>query len=392
MSARIDELLEAAVAAGTVPGVVTVTAGRDGVLHESTAGRLSVDGDTPVGPDTMFRIASMTKAITTVAALQLVEQGRLELDQPVASVAGAFGELQVLDGFEGIEPRLRAPASQATIRQLMSHTAGLGYRFINEDLTRCQELTGLPDLLTGEKKGLLGMPLASDPGTRWEYGMSVDWLGQVVEAVTGQGLDEVLTEHVLAPLGMIDTSFAPTDEQRARLMPIHARTPDGGLAATELGWPPAPEFWPGGHGLYGTAGDYLRFLRALLAGGELDGARILAPETVELMFKPQLGDLALPDIIRTADPELTNDIQALPVRQTWGLGLQLVLEDLPGMRRAGTGNWAGLCNSYYWIDRASGVTGAIFTQLLPFFDARIVELAGGFEQEVYAAVGAAATA
>jgi methyl acetate hydrolase len=391
MGARIDELLEAAVAAGTVPGVVTVAADRGGVRHESTAGRLSVDGDAPVGPDTMFRIASMTKAITTVAALQLVEQGRLELDQPVASVAPAFGELQVLDGFDGDEPRLRAPASQATIRQLMSHSAGLGYRFLNEDLTRYQQLTGLPDLLTGEK-AMLGMPLASDPGTRWEYGLNTDWLGQVVEAVTGQGLDEVLAEHVLVPLGMADTSFAPTDEQRARLMPIHARTPDGGLVATELGWPPEPEFWPGGHGLYGTAGDYLRFLRALLGGGELDGARILAPETVELMFTPQLGELALPEIIRTADPMLTNDIQALPIPQTWGLGLHLVLEDLPGMRHAGTGDWAGICNSYYWIDRASGVTGAIFTQVLPFFDARIVELAGGFEQEVYAAVGAAATA
>lgn len=391
MGARIDELLEAAVAAGTVSGVVAVAAGRDGVTHESTAGRLSVDGDAPVGPDTMFRIASMTKAITTVAALQLVEQGRLELDQPVASVAPAFGELRVLDGFDGDEPRLRATATQATIRQLMNHTAGLGYRFLNENLTRYLQRTGLPDLLTGQK-ALLGMPLASDPGTRWEYGLSTDWLGQVVEAVTGQGLDEVLAEQVLTPLGMADSSFAPTDEQRARLMPIHVRTPEGGLVATDLDWPPAPEFWPGGHGLYGTAGDYLRFLHALLGGGELDGARILAPETVELMFTPQLGELAVPEIIRTADPTLTNDIHALPVRQTWGLGLRVVLDDLPGKRRAGTGDWMGICNSYYWIDRASGVTGAIFTQVLPFFDERIVELAGDFEQEVYAAVGAAATA
>jgi CubicO group peptidase (beta-lactamase class C family) len=391
MSAKIDELLEAAVAAGTVPGVTAVVADRDGVRQEHAAGRLSVDGDDPVGPDTMFRIASMTKAITTVAALQLVEQDRLDLDQPVASVVPAFGELQVLEGFDEDEPRLRPPATQATIRQLMTHTAGLGYRFVNEDLTRYQQLTGLPDVLSGQK-ALLDMPLATDPGTRWEYGLNTDWLGQAVEAVTGQGLDEVFAERILKPLGMTDTTFAPTDAQRARLMPIHARTPDGGLLATDLGWPPAPEFWAGGHGLYATAGDYLRFLRALLGGGELDGARILAPDTVELMFTPQIGELVVPEVIRTADPTVTNDIVALPVRQTWGLGLHLVLDDLPGMRRAGTGDWAGICNSYYWIDRTSGVTGAIFTQVLPFFDPAIIELAAAFEQEAYAALGATAAA
>jgi len=390
MGARIGELLEAAVAAGTVPGVVSVAATRDGVVDESAAGTLSVDSDAAAGPDTMFRIASMTKAVTTVAALQLVEQGRLELDQPVAAVVPAFAELQVLDGFDGDEPRMRAPASQATIRQLMCHSAGLGYRFLNEDLTRYQELAGLPDLFSGEK-GMLDMPLASDPGTCWEYGTNVDWLGQAIEAVTGQTLDAVLSEHVLGPLGMSDTTFAPSDEQRARLMAVHMRTPDG-LVVIDLDLPPEPEFWPGGHGLYATAGDYLRFLRALLGRGELDGTRILAPETVELMFTPQLGDLAVPEVIRTVDPTLTNDIESLPVPQSWGLGLQLVLDDLPGMRRAGTGNWAGIFNSYYWIDPASGVTGAIFTQVLPFFDARIVEFVGAFEQEVYTEVAAAATA
>jgi CubicO group peptidase (beta-lactamase class C family) len=390
MATRMNELLEAAVAAGTVPGVMTVAATRDGVLDESAAGRLSIDGGADVGPDTMFRIASMTKSMTTVAALQLVDEGRLELGQTVASILPAFGDLQVLDGFDGDEPRLRAPKTQATIRQLMCHAAGLGYRFLNADLLRYQEIAGIPDLLTGEKR-LFEMPLVHDPGTAWEYGTNVDWLGQVVEAITGQGLDDVFTQRIIDPLKMTDATFAPSAEQRARLMPIHLRTPEG-LVATDLGWPEVPEFWAGGHGIYATAGDYLRFLRALLNGGELDGARILAPETVEQMFTPQLGDVALPEVIHSTDPVLCNDVQALPVPETWGLGLKLVLADLPGMRHAGSGDWAGLCNSYYWIDRAGGVTGAIFTQVLPFFDAGIIELAFGFEQEVYAAVGATATA
>lgn len=389
MSARADELLQTAVSARVVPGAAALIADRDGVRHQAVAGRLTVEGDAEVGPDTTFRIASMTKAVTTVAALQLVEDGRLGLDQPVADAVPAFGELQVLEGFSGDEPVLRRPATQATVRQLMTHTAGLGYRFLNGDLARYMEIAGVPDLFSGER-AILDLPLASDPGTRWEYGLSTDWLGQVVEAGAGATLDEVFAERILGPLGMTETTFAPSEDQRSRLMRIHARTPDGGLVPIELELPTGPDFWAGGHGLYSTAGDYVRFLRALLRDGELDGARILSPETVELMFTPQIGELVLPDVIRTSDPTLSNDIPALPFRQTWGLGLHVVLEDVPGMRRAGTGDWAGLCNSYYWVDRASGVAGAFFTQVLPFFDQAIIELLMALEQETYAAHGAAA--
>lgn len=382
MSARIEELLENAVAGGVVPGAVTVVARRDGQVDVSAAG---------TDVDTMFRIASMTKLITTVAALQLVEDGRLELDQTVASVLPAFGDLQVLEGFDGDEPRLRAPETQATIRQLMSHSAGLGYRFLHADLLRYQEFAGVPDLLLGQKAGL-SLPLVHDPGTAWEYGTNTDWLGQVVERVTGQDLETVFSERIFAPLHMRDATFAPSAEQRARLMPVYLRTPEGGLDVTEIGWPDEPEFWAGGHGVYATAQDYLRFLRALLGGGELDGARILAPETVEAMFTPQLGDIQLPELLKSTDPVLSNDVPSLPFKQTWGLGLHLMLEDVPGMRRAGTGDWAGLANCYYWIDRATGVSAAILTQVLPFFDMRVIELALGIEQEVYASIGAAAPA
>jgi methyl acetate hydrolase len=387
---EIEGLLERAVQDRVVPGVVAVAGDRDRVLYEGAFGLLSVDGDAPVRQDTMIWIASMTKAIVSVAALQLIEQGSLDLEQTVEDVVPAFGELQVLEGFDGDEPRLRPPARQAMIRHLLTHTSGLGYWFANADVLRYHQITGIPDPTAG-RRALFEMPLVADPGTRWEYGISTDWLGQVVEAASGQDLATYCQEHIFSPLGMADATFQPTDEQGARMMPVHSRTPDGGLVPTPIEGPDEPEFWAGGHGVFATGADYLRFMRALLRGGELDGNRILRLETVELAFSDHLGGAVLPDVVRSAVPELSNDIQSLPVSQGWGLGFHLVLEDIPGMRRAGTGDWAGLCNCYYWIDRATGVAGAILTQVLPFFDARIVETATHFEEAVYAEVGAPAT-
>ena len=388
---RIDGVLEAAVANSVFPGVTAVVGDRDGGLYEGAFGRLSVDGEAPARPDTMIRIASMTKAFVSVAALQLLEQGRLELQQPVADVLPAFGDLQVLEGFDGDEPRLRRPSSQATIRQLLTHTAGLGYWFGNAEVLRYHQVSGIPE--PGAcKRSLFEMPLVADPGTRWEYGTNFDWLGQVVEAVSGQDLATYCQEHVFGPLGMADATFRPTDEQRARLMTVHSRTPDGGLVASPFEWPAEPEFWAGGHGAYTTAAEYLRFMRALLRDGELDGARVLRPETVELAFTDHLDGLPLPTLIRTAVPEVCNDIPSLPFAAGFGLGFHLYLEDLPGLRRAGSGDWAGLCNCYYWIDRGTGVAGALLTQVLPFFDLPILETATAFEQAVYAEVGTPATA
>jgi CubicO group peptidase (beta-lactamase class C family) len=334
----------------------------------------------------------MTKALTSAAALQLVEQGRLELGQTVASALPAFGELQLLEGFDGDQPRLRKLSREPTIQHLLTHTSGLSYWFSNPDLLRWHEVTGAPDPFTGLRR-CLDVPLVAEPGERWEYGVNTAWLGLVVEAVSGQPLEAYLTEHVFTPLGMSDATFTPGAAQRERLMDVHQRTADGGLERSEFDMPAEPELAFGGEGAYATAGDYMRFLRALLRGGELDGARILRPETVDLMFTDHLEGAPLPEVMTSAIPELTNDVPSLPCKQGWGLGLHLVLEDLPGMRRAGTGDWAGLFNSYYWVDRTSGITAAIFTQLLPFFDGRIVEtVLLPFEQAVYAEVGAPAAA
>jgi methyl acetate hydrolase len=382
----INQLLENAVSGGALPGVIAVVGDHDGTLYEGAFGHLSVDGEEPARMDTMLAIASMTKVITSVAALQLIERGRLELEQTVASVLPAFGELQVLEGFDGETPRLRAPASQPTVRQLLTHTSGLGYWFSSADLLRYHELEGLPDPITCRRAVLDGVPLVGDPGVRWEYGTSTDWLGQVVEAVSGQDLDAYCKQHIFAPLGMTDTTFSPSEHQRERMMALHARSPDGGLALSSVELPRDPEFFSGGGGSYSTAGDYLRFMRALLRDGELDGERILRPETVQLAFTDHLAGAPLPEIMRSALPELTNDVPALPVPQGWGLGLNLLLQDIPGMRRAGTGSWAGLFNCYYWIDRATGVTAAILTQVLPFFDMRIVQTMLEFNGAVFSGV------
>jgi methyl acetate hydrolase len=378
---QIDELLEGAVAGGVVPGIVAVIGNRDGVVVEADAGE--------AGPDTVFRIASMTKAMTSVAALQLVERGELALDQPVSELIRSFGNLQVLEGFDGDVPYLRPPKSPVLVRHLMTHTSGLAYWFSSPEILRWHEITGTPPVLSGKLESI-HTPLLHDPGERWTYGVSTDWLGQVIEWVSGKTLEDYLRENVWGPLDMPDATFYPSDEQRERMPALMFRTPDGELLEApfeDAEW----EFASGGGGGHATARDYTRFLRMLLRGGELDGERILEPETVELMFTDHLDGAPLPEVMESAVPELAKDVPAMPFKQGWGLGLHLLLEDIPDMRRAGSGDWAGLFNCYFWIDRRSGLTAALMTQLLPFFDDRMVETLLGFEAAVYAQVGAAAT-
>jgi CubicO group peptidase (beta-lactamase class C family) len=381
LGSNIDQLLGSAVERGVVAGAAATVVDRDGVLHSGAAGA--------AGEETMYRNASMTKAPATVGALQLVERGLLDLDAPVESILPEFGTLQVLDGFEGEEPILRAPAAKATVRQLMNHTSGCGYYFGNAALSRYAQLAGVPSPLTGLKAALMG-PLARDPGTRWEYGVSTDWLGLVVEALSGQPLDAYLDKHVYGPLGMSDSTFTLDADQEARLMDISLRTPEGGLTDIELELPSEPEWFSAGHGSCGTIGDYSRFIRAMLRDGELDGARVLAPATVAMAFTDSLGGVPLPELVESADPILTNDVPALPFKQGWGLGFLLFEEDVPGLFGRGTGSWSGIFNCYYWIDRGAGLGGVLMTQLLPFFDAGVVELLLGVQAAVYSDVAGGA--
>jgi len=375
----IRALLDRAVSSGAVHGIAATVVGRDGPLLYHAAGEAT--------ERSMFRNASMTKAVATTAALQLIEQGLLGLDATVESILPEFGKLQVLDGFDGDRPRLRPPASKATVRQLMTHSAGLGYYFLNEKLMRYHEVSGEPHVLSGLKRSL-SAPLVNDPGTAWEYGVNTDWLGLIIEKVSGQTLGSYLGQRVYEPLGMKDSTFAPRAEQRDRLLRVMQRRADGKLAPSQLDLPPAPEWDSAGHGSYGTVQDYGRFVAAWLN----DGSGILKAATVQMAMQNQLGRIKLPEMIKSRVPELSNDVPSLQVPQTWGLGFHLMLADLPGMRSSGTGDWAGIFNSYYWIDRSKGIGAVLMTQLLPFYDMRVIETLIAFEMAIYGQVGAAVPA
>lgn len=335
--AAIDEVLSAAVAAGDVPNVVAMAADRDGPVYQGAAGPRAVGEDDPITPDSSLRIASMTKMVTTVAALQQAERGNLELDAPVDTYLPQFADLGVLEGFDGDTPKLRPAGGRATVRQLITHTSGLGYWFFSPELKRWEAVTGTPNVNSG-LKAIFTAPLVADPGTRFDYGINTDWLGLVVEAVSGQSLDAYLDVNVLGPLGMHHTTFLMTPEQRANSVPVHMRDESGNWVATEADFNQEPEWWAGGHGLYSTPRDYLAFQRMLLGGGTLGDAKVLNPETVAEAFTNQIGALDFPAEIPTSDPSFTCDCNLGPGLK-WGLGLLLNSEDQParGPRGAGPG-------------------------------------------------------
>ena len=382
MTRKIDEVLQSAVARGDVPGVVALAASDDGVIYEGAAGQRAADAGDPITPDTMLRIASMTKMVTTTAALQLSERGSLELDARVESYRPEFADLQVLEGFDGDTPVLRAPRARATVRQLITHTAGLSYWFWNRDIDRYEQITGTPNILPGSV-AVFTSPLLFDPGTRFEYGINVDWLGRVVEAASGQSLDAYFQANITGPLGMTSTTATMTEAQRANSAPVHVRSEDGSWVVTAIDWAQQPGYWGGGHFLYSTPRDYLAFQRMLLGGGALGDVRILSKATVDEAFTNQIGRLDFPAAISTAHPELSADVNLGPDLK-WGLGLLLNETGQPGMRAAGSGAWAGLFNTHFWVDPASRVTGSIFSQTLPFGEPAAFQLYADFEQALYA--------
>jgi methyl acetate hydrolase len=382
--ARLDEVLQAAVDAGVVPCVVATAADDDGTLYEGAAGTREPGGEA-VTPDTTFRIASMTKMVATVAALQQVERGNLDLDEPVATYLPDFAGVQVLEGFDGDTPRLRPPASKATVRHLITHTAGASYWFWNADIVRWEAATGTPNVLSGENV-IFTAPLVADPGTTYEYGINTDWLGKVIEAASGQTLDVFIEQNITRPLGMDQTAFVMSAEQRANSAPVHLKDEDGAWAASDIDLRQDPEYWAGGHGLHSTPRDYLKFQRMLLGDGTgADGAKILEKETVDAAFTNQIGDLDFPAEIPTGDPATTHPLNLGPGYK-WGYGLLLNTEDIPGKRRAYSGAWAGLLNTHFWVDRTTGVAGAIYTQFLPFVTPEALQMYEDFERALYASL------
>jgi CubicO group peptidase (beta-lactamase class C family) len=388
-SDQIDAALRQAVASGDVPGVVAMAASGEGVVYAGAFGVRDLAAGTAMTGDTVFRIASMTKMVTAIAALQLVEQGRLALDAPVPDIDPALSAPRVLEGFDAAgAPRLRPARGKITLRHLLTHTAGFSYEAWDADTLRYVAASGMPSASTG-KLAALRLPLAFDPGTRWEYGLNMDWVGQIVEAVSGQALDAYVSEHITMPLGMADTGFIAAPAQRARQASVHQRAADGTLAPLALEAPFSeehrPEFWAGGAGLYSTAADYLTLLRMLLHGGSFEGARILREETVAEMARNQIGDLAA-GILKTTTPARSNDVDLFPGSALrWGLGPMINMAAGPHGRSAGTLTWGGVFNSYFWLDPARQIAGVMMTQILPFADARALRLYGRFESGVYGA-------
>ena len=385
---QIDQVLRQKSDAKEIPGVVAVAATGSDIIYQGAFGKRDLAKDDAMTADSVFWIASMTKAITAAAGMQLVEQGKLSLDEPIGKVLPDLASPQVLEGFDAKgEPKLRAAKKPITLRHLMTHTAGFAYDMWNGDMVKYLEKTGTPGITTCQNAALK-TPLMTDPGTRWEYGTNIDFVGKAVEAASGKRLDAYLRDHMFAPLGMSDTGFKIGDAQRKRLVGMHARGEDGTLAAIPFELEQEPEFHMGGGGLYGTAGDYIKFCQMILNNGKGNGNQLLKPETIASMGQNHIGDLAMGKMT-TAIGWATNDVDLYPdMVKKWGLSFLINTAKTAEGRSSGSLAWAGLANTYFWIDPARNVAGVILMQLLPFADHKCLEAFAGFERGVYAGLDA----
>jgi CubicO group peptidase (beta-lactamase class C family) len=383
---EIDALLSRAVEMGEVPGVVAMATDRDGPIYQGAFGRRVVGRPTPMTLDTVVWLASMTKALTSAGAMQLVERGVLDLEGPASRWAPELASVPVLEGFDASgKPQLRAAARPITLRHLLTHTAGFGYEIWNPTIGRYMEQAGIPRVGSGRKMAFR-VPLAFDPGERWHYGINIDWVGQIIEAVSGQRLGDYLRQHLLAPLGMSDTAFRISPEMRSRLAKIHQRMSGGELQETDIEVTQDPEFEMGGGGLYGTACDYLNFVRMILNRGRSGDAQVLAPRSVDLMGQNHIGDLLVTPL-QSVVPERSNHAEFFPgTPKKWGLAYMINTELASTGRSPGSLAWGGLANAYYWIDPLRGIGGVYLTQILPFADAKSLSLFHAFERVVYRAL------
>lgn len=381
----IQTILDRATASGTIAGATAFVGNRAGTISSHAAGVADPATGTPMKVDTIFQIASMTKAITSVAAMQLVEQGRLTLDAPIETVLPELAHPQVITGFDDAgNATLRPAARPITLRHLLTHTSGLGYAFMSADMLRAYGPSGPP--APGSIASVTS-PLLFDPGKRWEYGVSTDWVGFAVEAVCGQSLGNYMAEHILKPLGMCDTGFTLSGAQMTRRAAMLSRAGDGKLTPfpVEMNGGPDAEFEGGGGGLMSSGPNYLRFVRMILNGGSLDGAVILKPETIAEMSRNQIGQLRAGKM-DSVMPMFSHPYDGFPdMRTGWGLGFLINTETGPNGRALGSLAWAGIANSFYWIDPASDITGVLMMQFLPFGDPDALTLYADFERAIYEA-------
>ena len=382
LKGKADSLLQAAVDAGDVPGVVAMATNRQGLIYEGAFGTRQVGANVPMSLDTVVWIASMTKALTGAAAMQQVERGKLQLDTPAHKILPQLKESRVLTGFDADgQPMTRAPKRDVTLRHLLTHTSGHSYDIWNKQIGEYMKVKNVPGIISCQNAALTS-PLVFDPGERWEYGTGIDFAGKMVEAVSGQKLGDYMRDNLLLPLGMNSSAFKITDDMRSRLSRMHARTPDG-LVAIDFEIPQAPEFEMGGGGMYSTVGDYLKFVQMMLNSGKGNGNQVLKPSTVALMSKNAMGKIRV-TMLKPAGVGSSNDAEFFPgLPKGWGLSFMTNEAKAPTGRSAGSLAWAGLANSFYWIDQKKGVAGVLATQILPFADVKALPLFEGFETAVY---------
>jgi methyl acetate hydrolase len=330
----------------------------------------------------------MTKAITATACMQLVEQGKLQLEQPMGKLLPQLESPKVLTGFDPSGAPILRPAKRAiTLRHLLTHTAGFTYDAWSEPMARYEKVTGLPGVISCQN-AIFSAPLMFDPGDRWEYGINIDWVGKAVEAISDQSLEVYFRENIFAPLGMTDTGFLIGSAQKARVVPAYRRQGDGSLTPMPFEMPQRPEFFMGGGGLFSTPRNYIQFLQMLMHDGTFNGAQVLKPETVALMRQNAIGDLNV-NTLKTVSPD-SNDANLFPgMVQKWGLSFDINTQQGPAGRSAGSLAWAGFFNTYFWLDPVKRVAGTIMTQMLPFADDQVLKLFAAFESGLYKAVASA---
>jgi CubicO group peptidase (beta-lactamase class C family) len=386
--ANIDKAFQQAVDAKKLPGVVAIAANERGIIYEGAVGKRDMANGPDMSLDTIFWIASMTKAVTATAAMQLVEQGKLDLEKPIGTLLPDLAKPQVLEGFDASgAPMLRPAKRLITLRHLLTHTAGFTYSIWSAPMLQFEKVTHIPFIGSCETASLKA-PLMFDPGDRWEYGINMDWVGKAVEAVSDQSLEIYFREHIFQPLDMVDTGFLIGSKQKPRVATMYQRDDSGALKVKPFEMPQSPEFFMGGGALFSTPRDYIRFLQMLLNDGSFSDVQLLKPETVALMRQNHIGDLRV-RMLKTVQPDLSYDADFFPqMVEKWGLSFDINTEPGPAGRSAGSLCWAGLFNTYFWIDPTKRVTGTIMTQILPFVDPTVMQAYDAFERGVYSALQA----
>lgn len=369
-AARLDAVLESAIKQGLVPGVVAMAAGPDGILYSGAFGLMDSGQGKPMSKDTIFRIASMTKPVTSVATMMLVEQGKLNLDDPVSRYLPSFKDREVVAAIEADGSFTTRKAKQAVlIRHLLSNTSGLAYGFANDTVNRLQQKTGK----TAEE-----LPLLYEPGTQWTYGGSTKVLGQVIEAVTGAGLDKFFDERIFKPLNLRDTSFAVSPEKSSRVATVHRRengrlqeSPNPGVVQSPVA---------GDGGLNSTAADYIKFLQVFLNEGNSPGGRLLSKRSIETMGSNRIGSVIV-QTQRTTNPGLSQSFPLGAGRDKFGFGFQIAAsnKENPDLRMPGSMTWAGIFNTHFWVDPERRIAAVVMMQVLPFYDESSMKVYQDFE-------------